>query len=49
MTFRLIQKTQEYDCRVVHCPGEKHNSADGLSRRPSERPEWKIGEEEELR
>ena len=49
MTFRMIQKMQEYDYRVVHRPGEKHNNADGLSRRPNEKPEWKIGEEEELR
>ena len=30
-------------------PGEKDCNADGLSRRPNERPEWKEGEEEELR
>ena len=40
---------QEDDCRVVQRPGDKHNNADGLSRRPNEKPEWKIGEEEELR
>ena len=45
----MIQKMQEYDYRIVHRPGEKHNNADGLSRRPNEKPEWKIGEEEELR
>ena len=49
MTFRMIQKMHEYDYRIVHRPGEKHNNADGLSRRPNEKPEWKIGEEEELR
>ena len=49
MTFRMIQKKHEYDYRIVHRPGEKHNNADGLSRRPNEKPEWKIGEEEELR
>ena len=49
MTFRMIQKMQEYNYRIVHRPGEKHCYADGLSRRPNEKPEWKDGEEEELR
>ena len=49
MTFRMIQKMQEYNCRTVHRLGEKHCNADGLSRRPNEKPEWKEGEEEELR
>ena len=49
MTFRMIQKMQEYNYRIVHRPGEKHYKADGLSRRPNEKPEWKEGEEEELR
>ena len=46
ITFRMIQ---EYDYRIVHRPGEKHCNAGGLSRRPNEKPEWKEGEEEELR
>ena len=45
----MIQKMQDYNYRIVHRPGEKHCYADGLSRRPSEKPEWKEGEEEELR
>ena len=49
MTFRMIQKMQEYNYRIVHRPGEKHCNADGLSRRPNEKPESKEGEEEELR
>ena len=49
MTFRMIQKMQEYNYRIVHRPGEKHCNADGLSRRPNEKPEWKEGQEEELR
>ena len=49
MTFRTIQKMQEYNYRIVHRPGEKHCNADGLSRRPNEKPELKEGEEEELR
>ena len=49
MTFHMFQKMQEYNYRVVHRPGEKHCNADGLSRRPSEKPEWKDGKEEELR
>ena len=46
MTFRMIQKMQEYNYRIVHRPGEKHCNADGLSRRPNEKPEWNEGEEE---
>ena len=34
---------------MVHRPGDKHCNDDGLSRRPNEKPEWKEGEEEELR
>ena len=49
MTFRMIQKMQEYKNRRAHRPGEKHCNADGLSRRPNEKPEWKNGEERELR
>ena len=49
MTFRMIQKMQEYNYRIVHRPGEKHCNADGLSRRPNEKREWKEGEEDELR
>ena len=49
MKFRMIQKMQEFDYRIVHRPREKYNNADGLSRRPNEKPEWKAGEEEELR
>ena len=49
MTFRMIQKMQEYNYRIVHRPEEKHCNADGLSRRPNEKPEWKEREEEELR
>ena len=37
---------QEYNYRIIHRPGEKHCNADGLSRRPIEKPEWKEGEEE---
>ena len=49
MTFRKIQKMHEYNHRMVHRPGEKYCNADGLSRRPNGKPEWKEGEEEELR
>ena len=49
ITFRMIQKMQEYNYRIVHRPAEKHCNADGLSRRPNEKPEWKEGEKEELR
>ena len=48
-TFRMIQKMQKYNYRKVHRQGEKHCKADGLNRRPKEKPEWKEGEEEELR
>ena len=46
MTFRMIQKMQEYNYRINHRPGEKDCKADGLSRRPVEKPEWKEREEE---
>ena len=49
MTFRMIQKMQKYNYRIIHRPAEKHCDADGLSRRPNEKPEWKKGEERELR
>ena len=49
MTFQMIQKTQEYKYRIVRRPGEKYCNADRFSRRPNEKPEWKDGEEEELR
>ena len=49
MTFRKIQRMQQYKYRIVHRPGEEHCNAGGLSRRPNEKPEWKDGEEEELR
>ena len=49
MTFRMIHKMQEYNYRIAHKPGEKHCNAEGLSRRPNEKPEWKEGEKEELR
>ena len=49
MTFRMIQKMQEYNYRIVHRWGEKHCNTDGLSRRPNEKPEWKEREKEELR
>ena len=40
---------QEYNYRIVHKPGEKLFNADGPIRGPNEKPEWKEGEEEELR
>ena len=49
MTYRRIQKMQECNYRIVHWPGENHKNADGLSRRSNEKPEWRLGEEEELR
>ena len=49
MTFRMVQKLQEYDYQIVHRPGDKHCNADGLSRRPNDVPEWQPGEEETLR
>ena len=45
----LCHGTQEYIYRIVHRPREKHYNADALSRRPNEKPEWKEGEEQELR
>ena len=44
----MIQKMQEYNYRIFHRPGEKHCNADGLSRRPNEKLEWKEGEKEVL-
>ena len=49
MTFRMIQKMQEYRYRKVQRPRKTLCNADGLSRRPNEKPEGKEGEEEELR
>ena len=49
MTFRMIQKLQEYDYKIVHRAGQHHCNADGLSRRPNDVPEWMPGEEEDLR
>ena len=40
---------QEYFYRIVHRPGGKHCNADGLSRKPNEKPDWKDGEQENLR
>ena len=39
MTFRMIQKMQEYNYPIAHRPGEKHCNADGLSRGPNEKLE----------
>ena len=49
MTFRMIQMMQKCNYRIIHRPREKHCNADRLSRRPNEKPDWKDGEEEELR
>ena len=49
MTFRMIQKLQEYDYKIVHRAGQHHCKADGLSGRPNDVPEWMPGEEEDLR
>ena len=49
MTFRKVQKLQEYDYQIVHRPGDKHCNADGLSRRPNDVPQWLPGEEYALR
>ena len=48
MTFRMIQKLQEFDFMFVHRAGNQHGNADGLSRRTSEEPDWAPGEREEL-
>ena len=49
MTFRMVQKLQEYDYTIVHRPGNKHGNADGLTRREDPREDWKDGELEALR
>ena len=49
MTFRMVQKLQEYDYQIVHRPGDKYCNADGLSRRPNDVPQWLPGEEDALR
>ena len=49
MTFRMVQKLQEYDYQIVHRSGDKHCNADGLSRRPNDVPQWLPGQEEALK
>ena len=49
MTFRMVQKLQEYDYQIVHRPGDKHCNAVGLSRRPNDVPQWLPGEDDVLR
>ena len=39
MTFRMVQKLQEYDYQIVHRPSDNHCNADGLSRRPNDIPQ----------
>ena len=39
MIFRMLQRLQEFDFRVVHRPGDKHGNVDGLSRECSITPE----------
>ena len=31
---RWVQKLQEYQFTIIHCPGNRHNNADALSRLP---------------
>ena len=49
MTFRMIQKIQEYNHRIVHRQRLKHCNADGLSNKPNEKPSGKGSEGEDLR
>ena len=49
MTFRMVQKLQEYDYQIVHRPSDEHFYAGGLSRRPNDIPQWLPGEEDALR
>ena len=42
----MIQKMPEDNYSIVHKPGEKHCNAEGLSRRPNEKLEWREVEEE---
>ena len=46
MTFRMIQKMQMYNYRIVHTPPEKPCNADGHIRRPNKKTEWEEGKEE---
>ena len=39
MIFRMLQRLQEFNFQVVHRPGDKHGSTDGLSRQCSITPE----------
>ena len=39
MIFSMLQRPQEFDFQVVHRPGDKHGSSDGLSRQCSITPE----------
>ena len=44
LIFRMLQKLEEFDFQVVHCPVVKHGNADGLSRQCIQTP--KLSEEE---
>ena len=48
MIFRMLQKLQEFDFQVVHCPGGKNGNADELSRECSQAPELTEEEKKEM-
>ena len=48
MTFRMLQRLQEFNYEIVHRAGNKHANADGLSRMTEEEPECELGEKEQV-
>ena len=48
MTFQMLQKLQDFIYRIDHRPGWNHCNANRVSRRPTEKPECRDGEEEYL-
>ena len=49
MTFRMVQKKQEYDYTIVHRPGNQHGNKERLTKSEDPTETWKGDEFEALR